>query len=108
LLLAEEPTTALDATVQNQVLILLRKLQKEMDMGVICVTHDLGVAAQIAVARCATPRLRPSQAARRTCAVCRRVVASRQAATMPTPSAESPPARAGNCARAVHALLHGR
>jgi peptide/nickel transport system ATP-binding protein len=48
LLLAEEPTTALDATVQIQVLILLRKLQKELDMGVIFVTHDLGVAAQIA------------------------------------------------------------
>ena len=48
LLLADEPTTALDATVQIQVLILLRKLQKEFGMGVIFVTHDLGVAAQIA------------------------------------------------------------
>src|SRR5262252_5645801 len=48
LLLADEPTTALDATVQIQVLILLRKLQKDLDMGVIFVTHDLGVAAQIA------------------------------------------------------------
>jgi peptide/nickel transport system ATP-binding protein len=48
LLLADEPTTALDATVQIQVLILLRKLQKEMGMGVIFVTHDLAVAAQIA------------------------------------------------------------
>jgi len=48
LLLADEPTTALDATVQIQVLILLRKLQKEMGMGVVFVTHDLGVAAQIA------------------------------------------------------------
>ena len=48
LLLADEPTTALDATVQIQVLILLRKLQREMGMGVIFVTHDLGVAAQIA------------------------------------------------------------
>ena len=48
LLLADEPTTALDATVQIQVLILLRKLQQEMGMGVIFVTHDLGVAAQIA------------------------------------------------------------
>ena len=47
-LLADEPTTALDATVQIQVLILLRKLQKELGMGVIFVTHDLGVAAQIA------------------------------------------------------------
>jgi len=48
LLLADEPTTALDATVQIQVLILLRKLQKELGMGLIFVTHDLGVAAQIA------------------------------------------------------------
>jgi peptide/nickel transport system ATP-binding protein len=48
LLLADEPTTALDATVQIQVLVLLRKLQKEFGMGLIFVTHDLGVAAQIA------------------------------------------------------------
>jgi peptide/nickel transport system ATP-binding protein len=48
LLLADEPTTALDATVQIQVLILLRKLQAEFGMGLIFVTHDLGVAAQIA------------------------------------------------------------
>jgi peptide/nickel transport system ATP-binding protein len=48
LLLADEPTTALDATVQIQVLILLRKLQKELGMAVIFVTHDLGVAAQMA------------------------------------------------------------
>jgi len=48
LLLADEPTTALDATVQVQVLILLRKLQRELGMGMIFVTHDLGVAAEIA------------------------------------------------------------
>lgn len=48
LLLADEPTTALDATVQIQVLILLRKLQAELGMGMIFVTHDLGVAAEIA------------------------------------------------------------
>jgi peptide/nickel transport system ATP-binding protein len=48
LLLADEPTTALDATVQIQVLVLLRKLQQELGMGVIFVTHDMGVAAQIA------------------------------------------------------------
>ena len=47
LLLADEPTTALDATVQIQVLILLRKLQRELGMGMIFVTHDLGVAAEI-------------------------------------------------------------
>jgi peptide/nickel transport system ATP-binding protein len=48
LLLADEPTTALDATVQVQILILLRRLQRELGMGMIFVTHDLGVAAEIA------------------------------------------------------------
>ncbi len=48
LLLADEPTTALDATVQIQVLILLRRLQQEFGMGTIFVTHDLSVAAEIA------------------------------------------------------------
>ncbi len=48
LLLADEPTTALDATVQVQVLILLRRLQRELGMGMIFVTHDLGVACEIA------------------------------------------------------------
>ncbi len=48
LLLADEPTTALDATVQIQVLLLLRSLQEQLGMGVIFVTHDLGVAGEIA------------------------------------------------------------
>ena len=48
LLLADEPTTALDASVQIQILVLLRKLQRELGMAMIFVTHDLGVAAQIA------------------------------------------------------------
>jgi len=48
LLLADEPTTALDATVQIQVLILLRRLQQEFGMGTLFVTHDLAVAAEIA------------------------------------------------------------
>ncbi len=48
LLLADEPTTALDATVQIQVLILLRRLQQELGMATIFVTHDLGVASEIA------------------------------------------------------------
>ena len=47
-LLADEPTTALDASVQIQILVLLRKIQREMGMAMIFVTHDLGVAAQIA------------------------------------------------------------
>jgi peptide/nickel transport system ATP-binding protein len=48
LLLADEPTTALDATVQIQILLLLRRLRQELGMGVIFVTHDLGVAGEIA------------------------------------------------------------
>lgn len=47
-LLADEPTTALDATVQIQILLLLRRLQKELGMAVIFVTHDVGVALEIA------------------------------------------------------------
>jgi len=48
LLLADEPTTALDVTVQAQILYLLRELQARLGMAVIFVTHDLGVAAEIA------------------------------------------------------------
>ena len=47
LLLADEPTTALDATVQIQVLLLLRELQRETGMGMIFVTHDIGVAVEV-------------------------------------------------------------
>ncbi len=46
-LLADEPTTALDATVQIQILLLLRELQRELGMAVIFVTHDIGVAVEI-------------------------------------------------------------
>ena len=48
LLLADEPTTALDATVQIQILLLLRELQREFGMSVIFVTHDVGVAIEVA------------------------------------------------------------
>ena len=47
LLLADEPTTALDATVQIQILQLLRRLQRELGMAVLFVTHDVGVAVEI-------------------------------------------------------------
>ena len=47
LLLADEPTTALDATVQIQVLLLLRSLQQELGMAMIFVTHDLGVDVEV-------------------------------------------------------------
>jgi peptide/nickel transport system ATP-binding protein len=46
-LLADEPTTALDATVQIQLLLLLRQLQRDLGMAVIFVTHDMAVAAEI-------------------------------------------------------------
>jgi peptide/nickel transport system ATP-binding protein len=46
-LLADEPTTALDATVQIQILLLLRELQREMGMAMIFVTHDMGVAVEV-------------------------------------------------------------
>lgn len=47
-LLADEPTTALDATVQIQILLLIRELQREYGLSVIFVTHDIGVAAEVA------------------------------------------------------------
>jgi peptide/nickel transport system ATP-binding protein len=46
-LLADEPTTALDVTVQIQILLLLRQLQQELGMAVVFVTHDVGAAAEI-------------------------------------------------------------
>lgn len=48
LVIADEPTTALDVTIQAQILDLLKKLQKEMKSGIILITHDLGVVAEMA------------------------------------------------------------
>jgi peptide/nickel transport system ATP-binding protein len=48
LLIADEPTTALDVTIQAQILALILELQKELGMGLVLITHDLGVVAQTA------------------------------------------------------------
>jgi peptide/nickel transport system ATP-binding protein len=48
LLIADEPTTALDVTVQAQILTLLARLQRELGMAIVLVTHDLGVVAEVA------------------------------------------------------------
>lgn len=47
-LIADEPTTALDVTIQAQVLALLRELKNDLDAGIIFITHDMGVVAEIA------------------------------------------------------------
>ena len=48
LLIADEPTTALDVTIQAQILDLMRKLQREIGMSILFITHDLGVVAEVA------------------------------------------------------------
>ena len=48
LLIADEPTTALDVTIQKQVLVLLTRLKKDVSTGILFITHDLGVVAEIA------------------------------------------------------------
>ena len=48
LLIADEPTTALDVTIQAQILELMRKLQSDLGMGILLVTHNLGVVAEVA------------------------------------------------------------
>ncbi|MCM2675411.1 dipeptide ABC transporter ATP-binding protein [Alkalicoccobacillus plakortidis] len=48
LLIVDEPTTALDVTIQAQILLLLQELKEELDMSILLITHDLGIAAEIA------------------------------------------------------------
>ena len=52
LLIADEPTTALDVTIQAQILELLKKLQKEMGMALLLITHDLGIVRKMAERTC--------------------------------------------------------
>ena len=48
LIIADEPTTALDVTIQTQIMSLLKELQQQMNTGIILITHDLGVVAEMA------------------------------------------------------------
>ncbi len=48
LLIADEPTTALDVTIQAQILDLMRELQADLGMAMVLITHDLGVVAEMA------------------------------------------------------------
>ncbi len=51
ILIADEPTTALDVTIQAQILELMQSLQEKLGMAIIMVTHDLGVIASVCVMR---------------------------------------------------------
>ena len=48
LLIADEPTTALDVTIQSQIIDLIKSLQDELEMAVLFITHDMGVVAEVA------------------------------------------------------------
>ena len=48
LLIADEPTTALDVTVQKEIIALLKEIQKETEMSLLFISHDLGLVSQIA------------------------------------------------------------
>ena len=52
ILIADEPTTALDVTIQAQILELLKEIQTKIDTSIIFITHDLGVVANVADRRC--------------------------------------------------------
>ena len=48
LLIADEPTTALDVTIQSQILSLIKNLQNQLGMAILFITHDMGVVAEVA------------------------------------------------------------
>ncbi len=75
LLIADEPTTALDVTIQAQILALVKELQAELDMAVLIITHDLGVVANLAeeVVVLYEGRVMESGADRATCSSGRRI-----------------------------------
>ena len=82
-LIADEPTTALDVTVQAQILELIDRVKKEYDIGVILITHDLGVIAEVAQTVMVMYAGRSSRRSART--------AEPSAATSPAPSTSSVP-----------------
>ena len=103
-LIADEPTTALDVTVQAQVLDLLRDLQRELGTAIILITHDMGVVAEMADRVIVMQHGRMVEERRRRPAL-------RRAAAAPTPARCSPPCRAsaaGTAAPATSAAGAGR
>ena len=119
MLIADEPTTALDVTIQAQILDLLAKLQAERGMAMLLITHDLGVVAQMAhrvavmyageivevADRERLLRARRSIPIRRSCSRrCPAAGAARRARGDPRPGAAARPARSTTAASPTAAI----